>query len=140
MASDDEVEVEFEEIPEAGVKRALAALDKAGWKDPLAELRESATVEGADRVRDLYPNDMRLSLEIHPEDAVLRFHLLGRREDAGLTLVIAPGAKVVEWVDAVVRAAPGYTLDNYREHIGALLDIAPKTFLETAEGLGLVEK
>ena len=49
--------------------------------------------------------DMKLTLELHPEGAILRLHLIHAKDEQALTFVIAPGARVLDWVKAVVKAA-----------------------------------
>ncbi len=131
-----QAELDFPPFPPAAVAQAIAALEAAGWEDPLAGMKKSAALNGSGIVRDCYPNDVRLSCEIHVEQHHVRLHLLRASDEAGLTLVVGPGEALAAWTDALVRTGVVITAENLRGAVASLHALVPElTFLETEAGL-----
>ena len=109
----------------------------SGWKDPLAELRKLGTVTGAGDLTLDYYNQLgtRLSLEIHLSEQQIRAHILNAEEDAGPTLVIEAGEKLLDVIKIFHQHQDTVTNKKYLAFLKDILAIDVQLFTETHEGL-----
>lgn len=101
-------------------------LGKAGWTDPMQELRTAGIKVGGFGALALHytnPPGHVLRLEHHPCDGSIHLHLTGA-DDASVDFVLYPDGRDAAVTERLAEIQDVLDLDNVEQHMTALMQIA----------------